>query len=174
MPSSCRLLWAAPLLLSACAGVDVRTDHDPSVDFSRYSTYFWKKLPETSNPLMNDRIVAAVDGQLFAKGWRRVPERQAQTALAADVTSREKQRVETVHNQWGPGWHGWGRGGPVMATARVVTFHVGTLVIDLYDAKSRNAVWRGIASDVISRSPDAMRKALGEGVQKMFANFPPQ
>lgn len=175
MQAAVKLLWitALMLMLSACATVDVRTDHDSSVDFSRYSTYYWKQLPTTSNPLMNSRIVSSVDGQLFARGWRKVPEAQAQTALAADVTAREGQRVDTFHNNWGPGWHGWGMGGPVMTTARVVTYHIGTLVLDLYDARLRNAIWRGTASDVLSSNPDRLRRSLDEGVIRMFANFPP-
>lgn len=173
MQSAGKLFWAAPLLLSACTGVDVRTDHDPAVDFSRHTTYHWKRLPATTNSLMNSRIVAAVDGQLFARGWRKVPEQQAQTALAADVTTREGQRVDTLHNNWGPGWHGWGWGGPMMMSARVVNYTVGTLVIDLYDVKSRNAIWRGTASDTVSRNPETMRRSMDEGVRKMFAKFPP-
>ncbi len=168
-----KLLWVAPLLLSACSAVDVRTDHDNTVDFSRYSTYYWKRLPRTSNSLMDGRIVSAVDGQLFAKGWRKVPEQQAQTALAASVTERDGQRVETMHNNWGPGWHGWGMGGPMVMSARVVNYTVGTLVVDLYDVNSRNAIWRGTASDIISRRPETVRKSMEEGVRKMFARFPP-
>jgi len=170
-------LWAMPLLLNACASVDVRTDYDNSVDFSRYTTYFWKKLPATANSLMDGRIVAAVDGQLAAKGWRKAPEQQAQTALAADVTTREGQRVDTFHNNVGPGWHGgwqgWGMGGSMMTTSRVVTYHVGTLVIDLYDVKSKNAIWRGTASKTLSTDPATMRRSLDEGVRGMFAKFPP-
>lgn len=172
MRTARKLLWAAPLLLSACASVDVHTDYDPSVDFSRYSSYYWKKLPETDNPLMRDRIVAAVDDQLQAKGWRKVPEDQAQTALAAHVTAREGQRVDTQYDSWGPGWRGWG-GGPVMSTSRVVTYTVGTLVVDMFDAKSRNAIWRGTASDTVSSDPAVNRKALEEGIRGMFATFPP-
>ncbi|MCU0736591.1 MAG: DUF4136 domain-containing protein [Methylotetracoccus sp.] len=168
-----KLLGAAALLLSACSAVDVRTDHDASVDFSRYSTYYWKRFPRTSNSLMDGRIVTAVDGQLFARGWRKVPEQQAQTALAASVTERDGQWVDTMHNNWGPGWQGWGMGGPMMMSARVVNYTVGTLVIDLYDVNSRNAVWRGTASDIISRRPETVRKSMEEGVRKMFARFPP-
>lgn len=168
-----KYLWVAALLLTACATVDVQTDHDRSVDFSRYSTYAWKQPPRTGNPLMDSRIVAAVDGQLFNRGWRKIPAERAQTALAADVTTRESQRVDTFHNNWGPGWHGWGWGGPVMTTARVVTYHIGTLVLDLYDVNTRNAIWRGTASDVLSRNPEKLQRSLDQGLIQMFANFPP-
>lgn len=161
------------LLLGGCARVEVRTDYDRAVNFSRFNTYAWKRLPDSGNSLLNGRIVAAVDGQLFARGWRKVPVQQAQTVLAASTTTQDRQRVETHHNNWGPGWHGWGWGGPVMTTSRVVTYTVGTLIIDIYDVQSRNAIWRGTASDIISNDPAALQRSLGEGVQKMFAQFPP-
>ena len=173
MKSVGKLLWAVPLLLSACSGVEVRTDHDHSVDFSQFTTYYWKGLPETANSLMNGRIVASVDGQLSARGWRKVPEQQAQTALAATVTTREGQRVDTFHDHWGPGPHGWGWGGPVRSTSRVQTYTVGTLVIDLYAVTSRNAIWRGTASNTLSNDPATTQRSIDEGVRKMFANFPP-
>ncbi len=175
MRSLWTILWAAPLMLSACASVDVHTDYDNTVDFSQLTTYFWKKLPESSNSLMNARIVSAVDGQLQAKGWRKVPENQAQTALAGIVTVQDGQRVHTFHDNWGPGWNGgWGaRGIHGVSTSQVVNYQRGTLIIDLYDTQSKNAIWRGTASDILSNSPSAMQRSLNDGVERMFANFPP-
>jgi hypothetical protein len=69
--------------------------------------------------------------------------------------------------------HGWGWGGPVMSTARVVSYTVGTLVLDLYDAQSHNAIWRGTASDVLWNNPQRLKKSLDEGVRGMFDKFPP-
>jgi hypothetical protein len=169
-----KLLWAAPLLLSACASVDVHTDYDNSVNFSQFTTYFWKELPNSANSLMNGRIVSAVDGQLHARGWRRVAENQAQTALAATVTVRDGQRVDTVHNNLGPAWNGWGgRGFSGTTTSRVVNYRVGTLVLDLYDTQSKNAIWRGSASDILSNDPATMQRSLNVGIPKLFENFPP-
>lgn len=174
MPSAGKsLLWAASLLLSACSTLEVHIDYDDSVDFSRFSTYYWKQPPETPNPLMSNRIVSAVDGQLQARGWRRVPESKAQTALAAQVVAREGQRVDTHHHNWGPAWNGWGGGGPLMSTSHIVTYTVGTLVIDLYETESRNAIWRGTVSDTVSNDPAVMRKKVDDGIRGMFSNFPP-
>jgi hypothetical protein len=122
---------------------------------------------------MNSRIIAAVDGQLFAKGWRKVREDQAQTALAAEVTTQERQRIDTVHTDLGRTWQGWGYGGPVRATSRVMVYHIGTVVLDLYDVSTKNAIWRGTASDTLSNNPDAVSRSVDEGARKMFASFPP-
>lgn len=181
MKNALRLLpWIALVLLSACSSVDVHTDYDQSVNFAGYSTYFWKHVPETDNPLMANRIVNNVDGQLQAKGWRKVPEDQAQTALAAHVVTEKDQRVETYSSGWGwgPGWYGWGMGGmgmgaPMMSTSDIVTYTVGTLIVDLYDVKSQRAIWHGTASETISDDPEDNREKIDEGLRKMFAGFPP-
>lgn len=161
------------LLLTACAGVETKTDHDPSIDFSQYQSYYWKLLPVTGNPLMDRRIVDRVDKELRSKGWQRVPEPLAQTALAADVTTRQEQQIHTFHDQWGPGWHGWGWGGPVTSQSRVITYDVGTLVLDLYDVRTKNVIWRGTASATLSKKPSKMNQSLENGVWQMFEKFPP-
>ena len=51
----------------------VRVDYDHSVDFSKYKTFMWAEKPHTENPLMDDRIVDAVNAQLSAKGLEQVP-----------------------------------------------------------------------------------------------------
>lgn len=171
-----KLVWAALPFIAACSSVDVRTDYDHGLDFSRYSTYFWKSLPETPNPLMKDRIVAAVDRQLRSKGWRKVAEEHADTAIVAQVTSHRDQRVNTYYGNRGPGWYGPGVGmwgGAGMATSTVSSYTVGTLVIDLFDVKAKKAIWRGTASGIVSDNPEENRKALDEGVREMFAKFPP-
>ena len=65
--------------LSSCTGIallfatalfaqQVKTDFDRSADFSQYKTYSWEKV-HTENPLWVDRIKAAVNSALEAKGW---------------------------------------------------------------------------------------------------------
>jgi hypothetical protein len=167
------LLLLLPLMLVGCANYNVQTDHDPTVDFSRYHTYFWKHLPDSGNALMDRRIVTAIDTQLLAKGWRKAPEAAAQTALAASVATREAQQMMTYHDNWGPAWQGWGRRGPVMSTTRVLTYQEGTLVLDLYDAQTKEAIWRGSAMHTVNKNPQKMTRIIEDGVREIFEKFPP-
>ena len=50
---------------------------------------------------------------------------------------------------------------------------MGTLVIDLYDAKTKQLIWRGSAQDTVSDSAAKNEKNLDKGVTKMFKAFPP-
>jgi hypothetical protein len=55
-----------------------------------------------------------------------------------------------------------------------VTYEVGTLVLDMYDAQTKRLVWRGVATKTVSKKPEKNEKALEKAVEKMFKNFPPK
>jgi hypothetical protein len=50
---------------------------------------------------------------------------------------------------------------------------VGTVVVDLFDSRTKQLIWRGAASDTLSDNSDKNIKNLNEGVDKMFKKFPP-
>jgi hypothetical protein len=60
---------------------NVRTDYDHGANFSSYHTYSWGTV-KTSNPLNEDRVKAAVDKDLQAKGWQLVASGGSATVFA--------------------------------------------------------------------------------------------
>jgi len=50
---------------------------------------------------------------------------------------------------------------------------VGTLVVDLFDAKTKQLVWRGNSSDTLSNNSNKNIQNLDKDVAKMFKQFPP-
>ena len=166
------------LALGACASIpDVYTDHDPSVDFSRYHTYSWREQPEGGTALSVQRIVTRIDQQLMAKGWQLVPT-DGDVVVAAHVATREKHRVDTFYDA--PMWGGWGWYGPYSwwgptpyTRSRVTSYGVGTLVVDMFDADSKRAIWSGMAEDVIPDTVAERNADIDNAVAKMFQGFPP-
>jgi Domain of unknown function (DUF4136) len=65
----------------------------------------------------------------------------------------------------------WGFG---ESTTTVDSYKVGSLVVDLFDAKTTHMVWRGSSSDTLSNKSDKNIKNLNKAVQKMFQHFPPE
>ena len=59
------------------------------------------------------------------------------------------------------------------ATTTTEIYKVGTLVVDLFDAKTKKLLWRGSSSDTLSNNSDKNIKNLDKGVEKMFQKFPP-
>jgi hypothetical protein len=121
-----------------------------------------------------DRIKHAVNTVLAARGWTMV-DSGADVAVVAMEITRDQQTLDTFYDGFGGGW-GWrrfGGGGFGEATTTTDTYKVGTVVVDLFDTKTKQLIWRGAASDTLSDNSDKNIKNLNESVDKMFKHFPP-
>jgi hypothetical protein len=150
---------------------DVKTDYSHSTDFKAYKTYSWLKV-DASNSLWTDRIRKAVDKQLSAKGWT-MQTGGADVAVAAIGRTRNEQSYTTFYNGLGGGW-AWRGFNNSTATTRVEETPVGTLTVDMFDAKSKQLVWRSIATETLSDKPEKNTKKLDDAVADMFKKFPPK
>jgi len=171
------------VLLSATAlcAQQVQTDYDRGADFSRYKIYSWEKV-QTQNSLWIDRIKEAVNAALATKGWTPV-ESGGDVSIVAMEMTKDHRTLNTYYDSFGGGWGwggGFGRGGGFGggggfgdATTNVEHYKVGTLVVDLFDTKTKKLFWRGSASDTLSNKSDKNIRGLDKGVQKMFDHFPP-
>jgi hypothetical protein len=168
------LIGLTLFLAKASFAQQVKTDYDRAANFSQYKTFSWKKV-RTPDPLWVDRIKAAVDAALAAKGWTQV-ESGGDISIVAIEINRDQQTLNTFYDNFGGGFgrRGFGGfGGFGEATTTSDTYTVGTLVVDLFDAKTKNLVWRGVSSGMLSDKSDKNIKNLNRGVQKMFQHFPP-
>jgi hypothetical protein len=59
------------------------------------------------------------------------------------------------------------------STTTVREYAVGTLVVDIFDAKSKNLLFRGTASDELSDKVEKNQKKAAKAFEKMFKKFPP-
>src|ERR1700731_5314103 len=123
----------ALLFATAAFAQQVKTDYDPSTNFSQYKTYSWEKV-QTQDPLWVDRIKEAVNSALTAKGLTPV-ESGGDIAIVAIEMTKNQQTLNTFYDGFGGGW-GWRRaggfGGFGDATTTVDNYKVGTLVVDLF------------------------------------------
>ena len=83
----------------------------------------------------------------------------------------QKQVVGTGYG-FGPGW-GWGAwGGPV--TYNTYVTKLGTLVVELADAKDKELLWRGSVTDTITDNSNKNINNLDKAVVKLFQSYPPK
>ncbi len=149
----------------------VRTDFDHQANFARYKTYSWQEI-KPANSLWDDRIKSAVDAQLAAKGWTKV-DSGGDVGVVAIKTTQTQRTLQTFYDGFGGGWRWRGFGGMGEATTTEQDYREGTLVVDLYDAKTKELIWRGSAEDTLSDKEAKNEKNLDKGVAKMFKKFPP-
>jgi len=167
------LLATMFLFAGRSSAQQVKTDYDRSANFAQYKTYSWEQV-RTKDALDIDRIKAAVNAALTAKGWTQVDSGGDVSIVAMEIT-RNQQTLNTFYDGFGGGW-GWrrfGGGGFGEATTTTETYKVGTLVVDLFDTKTKQLIWRGASSDTLSDNSNKNIKNLDKGVEKMFKQFPP-
>src|ERR1700688_3304284 len=161
------------LFASTASAQQVKTDYDRSANFGRYKTYSWEQV-KTKDALDVDRVKSAVNAALAAKGWSQV-DSGGDVSIIAVETTQNQQSLNTFYDGFGGGWgwRGFGGGGFGEATTTTDTYKVGTVVVDLFDTKTKQLIWRGAASDTLSNNSDKNIKNLNESVDKMFKHFPP-
>lgn len=165
----CVAIVSAILLPLMAHSQKVTVDWDHNVHtFTAFKTYRWIEPARPSpNPLMDQRIAAAIEGQLSAKGLQKVDG-------PADllVTYRPGVRQERSATAIGLGAGRYRMGGG-MATINQNVSNVGTLLVDISDAKTKQLIWRATAADTLSDKPDKNSKKIEKAVAKMFKQYPP-
>jgi hypothetical protein len=155
---------ALGLAVTSASAQDVTTDFDRRADFSKCATYAWAAGQPAGDPLADKRIVDAIDGALAAKGMKKV-EQGPGCYVVYNGSVREQRSLQV----WEPGRI---RGG--FGSVDVKSVLNGMLVVDLWDAASRDLMWRGIARDTLSDKPEKNQQKLAKVMDKMFKAFPPQ
>jgi len=148
------------LLATIAYAQKVTFDSNPSAPFASYKTYAWAQGTPVADSLLKQRIHEGVAAQLAAKGL--MPTDTMPDLFVATHAVTQNQ-PELLFNGFG-----WGLGG----TASVKNYMVGTLVVDLYDAKTRQMVWRGVAMDSVSDKPQKNTERINKALVKMFEKYP--
>jgi hypothetical protein len=156
------------MLAAIAAAQDVKVDYDHHANFSQYHTYYWQKV-KTTDPLWETRIKDAVNRDLQSKGWQLV-DNGGEVAVTAVGSAHDQKEYQTFYNGMG----GWRWGGLGTTTTQVENYPVGSLVLDFYDAKDKQLLWRGVADQSLSNNPEKNEKKLDKAVNKMLEHFPPQ
>lgn len=179
--------------LAGCAtGFEAMYDHDASQDFSTYKNYAWlsdnpMKIGPSSqigNPLLEPRIMSAVEDALNAKGFNKVADRaSADFVMSFTVGSRDEIKVDaypTMAGGVGYGyprhWGGWGGAYYGYGTETSVRQYTkGMLALDMFDVQERRPVWHGVAEKSINESDrDDVEGTIRAAVGALLSGFPPE
>lgn len=182
---SCMVGALGVLLLSSCAKDRFEAGNTavPKTELKNYATYEWSPKRtlnlmsrEKNNPVVDQRIVTAVDRELGLKGLTRVGTGQGDLVASYAATSRqgmESQKVDEYFeyaNDDGPGTYPGTSGGALA----VQEFEEGTLVFDLSERKTGKLVYRGSAKATLLDDPSPTRSdiRLRQIVSQLLSGVP--
>jgi hypothetical protein len=176
MIASLAAVILAPVVLLA---QKVSYDYEKTANFAAYKTYAHKDGTKVGQPLIDDRIDAAIDSALAAKGLTKADAKP--DVFVVYHVAFDKQKDISTFSSGGGGYgpYGWGWGGGWAggtSTTQVRDILIGTLVIDMADAAKNQLVWRGMGVKEIDTQakPEKRDKSITNAVNKIFKNYPPK
>ena len=177
MKSSAALVAALVLAPVVLLAQKTSFDYDKTANFSAFKTYALKDGTKVGDPLIDNRIVAAIKSELAAKG---LTEGRCEAGRHGRLPRRVRQEAGHHRVQTGGGYgaygYRWGGGWGGTTDVRVNEILVGTLIIDVADANKSELAWRGMGVkevDVQAKA-DKRDKNINSAVKKILKDFPPK
>jgi hypothetical protein len=172
-------------LLIGCSTIDVRTDWDRAIDFSRFESFALLENSEAAiNRLIDARIRASIIEEISSKGLRQLETIEgADLAIGFQVTTQDRRSYRTVSTSWRasgyrhrrsrPGWHDQTMN--TTTRTRVREYTVGALVLAIFDNKTKELIWEGSGSGRLDLSggPEQSEQRIRDAVQQILRDFPP-
>ena len=160
----------------------VKVGYDKSSDFSNYHTYTWAQpqMPAT-HPILYDYVVNTIDGQLEAKGLKRVDHDGDLTLIPAggiEYGSNLPAGTPILPIYGGPPpamnatmWTGANpssfSGGPIVAE--------GSLTLEFVERNRNRVIWNGTVTEKLDPSQkEESLELAGKAVVKLLKGFPPK
>jgi hypothetical protein len=179
------LVALAVVFPALAAAQDTSYDYDRTAPFAQYRTYALKEGTSTDDPLNDARIAAALDRELAFRGLRKV-EASPDVYVSFSMAYEKQKDIQYYsmgpwwgggygwgYGGWGWGYGGWGWGPTTDVYVREIL--VGTLTIDIVDAKRERLAWRGLGVKRVDTDEDAddRDKHVRKAVSKIMRNYPP-
>jgi hypothetical protein len=173
------LLISFLFVFAACSTVKVGYDYDKQADFTKYKTYTISEetMKMGVNQLTRDRLIAAVEAEMAAKGFTKSD--NPEVILDARIKGEEVQTA-TATTSGGPYGYGYGRwgygGGFSTTTVNYDTYMEGTLFVTLIDRATEKIVWQGTGTKTIEENASAQKREenINYAVKQIFTNYPPK
>ena len=159
----CTFIFAAA---AAALAQQVSVNYNHSQSFAGYHTYAWgsNNANEIQNSILAQAAKSDIENAMQSVGLSKVSEDQNPDLI---LLANGGMKQQTSYSAWGMRGIGGGMGG-ITPEQNVE----GTMVVDLYDAKQKALVWRGIAQDTLSNNGNKNQQMVEKAVQKMFKQYP--
>ena len=133
-------------------------------------------MTHTSGSVSTSRIINGLKYYITKSGKHEV-ETDPDVWVTYHASVREELAVHTDYYGYGypGGWYsgyGYGYPGPGTSVSTVTEYKQGTLVVDVWDAKTNKLIWRGLADSItVSNKPVKMLKRVDKALEKMVSTW---
>jgi len=178
----------AAFTISSCSSTKFNVDKDDAVDFTKYNTFQYYGWAEESNKIINqldqERIEKAFGAELEKRGLTYEKETGDLIVTLYIVTEQKtKTSATTTGTGMGGGYgyggyygygpsYGWGGMSTAHTTYSEYDYIVGTLIIDIYDAKEKKLIWESVAKGTVNEKTKGREERVNSLVRKMMIKYP--
>jgi len=156
----------AALLAAVVWNQTVQARPATDVAQARYVTFFLLSGNSSGDPSLDRQLQAEIERALNNKEVVLAAPEEAQAVAVVNVATAARHSREDFYTGWG----GWEWRPSVAAThAGLQDYKAGSLVVDVFDARSKQLIWTGEAPNVGTAGSSERRK---NALDKMFRSFP--
>jgi hypothetical protein len=176
------VVMALVLLVSSCGtSIKVTSDYNGKAAFGSYMTFNFKKsdsamsdYPALINPINQQRLENAISDQMSLRKYASSDAPDLWISYYVKITEKTEYQATTSYPYYG-GWgyyghyYGYGHG---WTTVQSYDYNVGTLVIDIVDARTNELVWYGVGTKVLKENNNDPEGSINYAVSQIFNHYP--
>ena len=186
------LLLVAIVTAGCGSSVSVTSDYDETTDFSQYKTFSYYGWADNSDKILTqfdkDRIESAVKNE-FAKRGITSNQDNGDAIISLYVVVDQKTSYSSYTDHYNNGMYGgmyagryryrygYGAGygmGSSTTTTTENNYAVGTLIVDVFDAKDKKQIWQGVGKKTIDDNKGKREERINAAVAKIMKEYPVQ
>lgn len=172
------------LLAGACSsGLVVRSDQDPSADFSQYRTFnFFDPMGVEggyNSPIFGELFREAITREMTERGYKlsEQPDLMVNVTLQSDekikMTSYSAPYMSGAYYRRPGGYYGSGMGVGAGVATRATEVTQTSVFIDLVDPETHRVSWQGVAvTDASDKVAQHLRDAIYTAVNVVYDQYP--
>jgi hypothetical protein len=162
---------------SPVAAQKVYVDYDTYADFDSYKSFAWVDTNTTSlkmdYPEVDSMIKNNIEYYMVKGGMvEDLNDPDLYVTYHASTNNQTQLMTSTFGYGYGAGWNWGSYWGPMMTSGTMATeFKKGTMIIDIWDAHKKEALFRGTITNVYVNDPLKVIKKIDDGIDKVVKKF---
>lgn len=150
--------------------IALNPDHHPVVGTNSYVTFFMLDGNSSGNRAIDREIKSDIESVLANRGLIATSPEEAEAVVVAHTATAQTHSEDAFYNGWG-GWD-WRRNAAGAPIADI--YRPGTLIVDVFDAGTKNLVWHFAAPHAVADTETADAGKLDETITRMLegVNWP--